>query len=70
MKLNEVTLYENKTHRILKEGYRDLTEAQQLYMGRWEKELWPLLEEYKTETTHDIKKYQININKINYNIIF
>ena len=23
------------------------------------------LEEYKTETTHDIKKYKININKIN-----
>ena len=60
MKLNEVTLYENKTHRILKEGYRDLTEAQQLYMGRWEKELWPLLEEYKTVMEAQLTSDQID----------
>jgi len=31
MKLQEVTLYENKSHRILQEGWQDLTEAQQQY---------------------------------------
>ena len=46
MKLQEVTLYENKSHRILQEGWQDLTEAQQQYQTRWEKELWPLIEQY------------------------
>jgi len=46
MKLQEVTLYENKSHRILQEGWQDLTEAQQQYQTRWEKELWPLLEQF------------------------
>ena len=46
MKLNEVTLFENKSHRILQEGWQDLTEAQKLYQSRWERELWPLLEQY------------------------
>ena len=46
MRLDEVTLYENKSHRILKEGYQDLTEAQKLYQSRFEKELFPLLEQY------------------------
>lgn len=46
MRLQEVTLYENKSHRILKEGWQDLTEAQQKYQLLWEKELWPLLAEY------------------------
>ena len=46
MKLQEVTLYENRSHRILKEGWHDLTEAQQNYQLRWEKELFPLLEQY------------------------
>src|SRR5210317_54967 len=46
MKLQEVTLYENRSHRILKEGWHDLTEAQQKYQLRWERELFPLLEQY------------------------
>ena len=46
MKLQEVALYENRSHRILKEGWHDLTEAQQNYQLRWEKELFPLLEQY------------------------
>ncbi len=37
----------NKTAQILTEGYKDLTETQRVYLGRWEKELWPLLEEFK-----------------------
>ena len=46
MKLQEVTLFENRSHRILKEGWHDLTEAQQKYQLRWERELFPLLEQY------------------------
>ena len=46
MKLNEVALYENRSHRLLKEGWQDLTEAQQKYQLRWERELFPLLEQY------------------------
>ena len=46
MKLAEVTLYENKSHRILKEGWYDLTESQKNIQLRFEKELFPLLEEY------------------------
>ena len=46
MKLQEVTSYNLKSATILNEGWQDLTESQRLYVGRWEKELWPLLEEY------------------------
>ena len=46
MKLQEVTSYNYKSATILNEGWQDLTESQKLYVGRWEKELWPLLEEY------------------------
>jgi len=46
MKLQEVTSYNLKSTTILNEGWQDLTESQRLYLGRWEKELWPLLEEY------------------------
>ena len=46
MRLDEVTLYENRSHRILKEGWLELTEAQQHYQLRFEKELFPLLEQY------------------------
>ena len=40
MKLAEVTLYENKSHRILKEGWQDLTESQQNLQLRFERELF------------------------------
>lgn len=46
MKLQEVTNYNLRTASILNESWQDLTESQRLYLGRWEKELWPLLEEY------------------------
>ena len=46
MKLQEVTAYNLKSATILNEGWQDLTESQRIYVGRWEKELWPLLEEY------------------------
>ena len=46
MKLQEVTSYNLRSATILNEGWQQLTESQRLYLGRWEKELWPLLEEY------------------------
>lgn len=46
MKLTEVTTFAPKSRKILTEGWQDLTESQQLHINRWEKELWPLLEEY------------------------
>jgi hypothetical protein len=46
MKLFEIALYENKSHRLLQEGWQELTEAQQNYQLRFERELWPLLESY------------------------
>jgi hypothetical protein len=59
MKINEVTLYENKSHRILQEGWHDLTESQQKYVGRWEKELWPLLEEYQKLSEATLTRDQV-----------
>ena len=49
MKITEVNQFpkSNRTAQILTEGYQDLTETQRVYLGRWEKELWPLLEEFK-----------------------
>lgn len=46
MKLQEVTSYDLKSQHILNESWNTLTESQKLYVGRWEKELWPLLETY------------------------
>jgi hypothetical protein len=46
MKLNELNTPNNRTSQILTEGYQDLTETQKIYLNRWERELWPLLEEY------------------------
>lgn len=46
MKLFEITLYENKSHRLLQEGWQELTEDQKNYQLRFERELWPLLESY------------------------
>lgn len=59
MKLQEVTLYENRSHRILKEGWQDLTEAQQHYQLRFEKELWPLVETYKRLLEQELSPKQI-----------
>ena len=59
MKLNEVTLYENKSHRILKEGWVDLTESQQNYQLRFEKELFPLVEQYAKLAEATLTKDQV-----------
>jgi hypothetical protein len=59
MRLNEVTLYENKSHRILQEGWHQLTEVQQNYQLRWERELFPLLEKYCRLAEADLTTAQI-----------
>jgi len=46
MKLLEVTAYNLKSQEILNESWTTLTESQRMYVSRWEKELWPLLEQY------------------------
>ena len=55
MKLQEVALYENRSHRVLKEGWHDLTEWQQNYVSDFERQLTPLLNEmarlYEAELT-------------------
>ena len=47
MRIVDAISYDNRTSRILTEGYQELTESQKIYLGRWEKELWPLLEEFQ-----------------------
>ena len=59
MKINEVSLYENKSHRILAEGYQDLTENQKSCLNRFEQELWPLLEDVTHLFEQELTKDQI-----------
>jgi hypothetical protein len=59
MKLQEVTGYNSRTAQILTEGYQDLTEAQVLYLGKWEKELWPLVEQYTKLVEAELTKDQV-----------
>ena len=59
MKLQEVTGYKSRTSQILTEGYQDLTESQMLYLGKFEKELWPLVEQYTRLAEAELTKAQI-----------
>ena len=59
MKLTEVTSYNSKTAQILNEGFQDLTETQIVYLNRWEKELWPLVEQYVNEAAQQLTPDQI-----------
>lgn len=45
MKLLEVTNYNLKSQTILNESWDMLTESQRLYVGAWEKNIWPLMEQ-------------------------
>jgi len=44
MQLGEVTSYNLKSKTILAEGWQDLNEAQRIYVGKWERDVWPLVE--------------------------
>jgi hypothetical protein len=59
MKLTEVTGYSSHTASILKESYQDLTESQMLYLGKFEKELWPLVEQYTKLAEATLTKDQV-----------
>ena len=48
MQLGEVTSYNLKSKTILAEGWQELTEAQRIYIGKWEKDVWPLVESINT----------------------
>ena len=57
MKLTEVGIKQYQSAIILNESWQQLTEAQQVYVGRWETNVWPLMEQYsrllETELTPD-----------------
>ena len=59
MKLQEVTSYNLKSQSILNESWSELTESQRIYIGKWERELWPLLEEYVRVCEADLTTDQI-----------
>ena len=44
MQLGEVTSYNLRSKTILAEGWQDLNEAQRIYVGKWERDVWPLVE--------------------------
>jgi hypothetical protein len=46
MRLTEVGIKNYKSATILNESWQELTEAQQVYIGRWETNVWPLVEQY------------------------
>ena len=59
MKLQEVTGLNSRTASILNEGYQDLNETQILYLGKFEKELWPLVEQYTKLAEAELTKQQV-----------
>ena len=46
MKLNEVRVKDYQSKQLLNESWQLLTEAQQIYVGRWESNVWPLMEQF------------------------
>lgn len=59
MKLNEVK-HEYKSKQYLAESWSYLTEAQQVYVGSWEKKVWPLVENYSKLFEAELTPDQIN----------
>ena len=61
MKLNEVTAYNLKSQAILTESqsWEMLTEQQKIYVGSWEKNVWPLVEQYSNLMEADLKPDEI-----------
>src|SRR6056300_1418257 len=59
MKLNEVK-FEYKSKQYLAESWDVLTEAQQGYVGPWEKKVWPLVENYSKLFEAELTQDQIN----------
>jgi len=59
MKLNEVK-FEYKSKQYLAESWNVLTEEQQVYVGSWEKKVWPLVENYSKLFEAELTPDQIN----------
>ena len=60
MKLGEVTHYNLKSEQILAEGWQDLNEAQRIYVGKWERDVWPLVEGLNKLLEADLDPKQID----------
>ena len=60
MQLGEVTSYNLKSKTILAEGWQELTEAQRIYIGKWEKNVWPLVESINTLFEAELTDKQID----------
>ena len=60
MKLGEVTNYNLKSQTILAESWQELTEAQRIYVGKWEREVWPLVESINTLFEAELTAKQID----------
>lgn len=59
MKLTEVGIKNYKSATILNESWQQLTEAQQVYVGRWETRVWPLMEQYSKLLEAELTPNQI-----------
>ena len=60
MQLGEVTSYNLKSQTILAEGWQELTEAQRIYIGKWERDVWPLVENINTLFEAELTDKQID----------
>lgn len=59
MKLNEIRVKDYQSAAILNESWQQLTEAQQIYVGRWETSVWPLVEQYSRLLEQELTPAQI-----------
>jgi hypothetical protein len=59
MKLTEIGIRIYQSETILNESWQQLTEAQQVYVGRWETSVWPLVEQYSKLLEQELTKSQI-----------
>ena len=59
MRLNEVGIKQYQSATILNESWQQLSEAQQLHVGRWESRVWPLVEQYSRLLEQELTPDQI-----------
>lgn len=60
MKLQEVTLYESRSHRVLKESWQDLNEWQKSYINDFERRLYPIILEMQQVFEAELTPQQID----------
>ena len=59
MRLNEVRVKDYQSAVILNESWQMLTEHQQMYVGKWETNVWPLVEQYSRLLEQELTPDQI-----------